>query len=167
MNVRTRQQIQEIYNRQIDRVYRICYLYLKNEPDAYDAAHETFLRLIHKKPHFENEDHEKVWLIRVAVNICKDFLKSYWKKNWFGNVDPEFAKHQEEDTPNELLDLVLQLPEKYTTLVYLYYYEGYDIREIAEILKENPSTLRSRLSKAREMLRKELKADEKNFKKQF
>lgn len=162
MNVRTKQQIQDIYNRQIDRVYRVCYLYLKNEQDAYDAAHETFLRLMHKKPHLKNEEHEKAWLIRVAVNICKDILKSYWKKNWQGEYLPEICEGSVQPQGN-ILEEVLALPQKYRTLVYLHYYEGYAIEEIAKILKENASTLRSRLSEARKILRKELGEDEKNI----
>lgn len=162
MDVGTRQRIQDIYHRNNDMVYRICFLYLKNEQDAYDAAHETFVRLIQKDPVFSDREHEKAWLIRVAVNCCKDVLKSWWKKNWNGyeSVEEqgrtEILSEEKPDSP--VLEAVLDLPVKYRTLVYLHYYEGYTVAEIGRILHQNPSTLRGRLARAKEILRKELEA---------
>lgn len=162
MDAHTEQRIHEIYCRNIDMVYRICFLYLKNEQDAYDAAHETFIRLIQKNPEFADREHEKAWLIRVAVNYCKDMLKSWWKRNWNGNGIPEeqkiFQMFPEETLDSPVLEAVLALPVRYKALIYLHYYEGYTVTEIGSILGQNPSTLRGRLARAKEILRKELEA---------
>lgn len=161
MDVSTEQRIHEIYRRNNDMVYRICFLYLKNEQDAYDAAHETFIRLIQKNPDFKDREHEKAWLIRVAVNCCKDMLKSWWKRNWNGYEILEEQKmiqtFTEETAESPVLEAVLTLPVQYRALVYLHYYEGYTVTEIGKILNQNSSTLRGRLGRAKEILRKELK----------
>ena len=73
--LRTDREITEIYHRQIDTVYRICYSFMKNKPEAEDMVQETFLRLIASGKTFENQRHEKAWLIVTASNLCKDQLK--------------------------------------------------------------------------------------------
>lgn len=163
MDIRKQERIQEIYNRNSDMVYRICYLYLKNEQDAYDVTHETFIRLILREPEFPSREAERAWLIRVAVNCCRDMLKSWWRSNWNGREAMEDQRLPRQETEkmqhSQVLEAVLTLPLKYRTLIYLHYYEGYTIAEIGEILDQNPSTLRGRISRARELLRKELGED--------
>ena len=80
MNVLTKEQMEEIYRRNCDMVYRVCLLQLKHEQDALDAVSETFVRLFQKKPDFADTEHEKAWLIRTAINYCKDVQKSFWKR---------------------------------------------------------------------------------------
>lgn len=94
MDIRKQERIQEIYNRNSDMVYRICYLYLKNEQDAYDVTHETFIRLILREPEFSSREAERAWLIRVAVNCCRDMLKSWWRSNWNGREAMEDQQSQ-------------------------------------------------------------------------
>ena len=78
---RTGKEIREIYNRQVETVYRICYSFMKNNTsDTEDMVQETFLRLIRSGALFETEEHEKAWLIVTASNLCKDALKSKWRK---------------------------------------------------------------------------------------
>ncbi len=160
MNVRTKEQMEEIYNRQCDTVYRVCFLYLKNEQEALDAVQETFLRLFQKNPVFQDQEHEKAWLIRTAINYCKDVQKSFWKRNRSVYEEAAGQKMQYDRMPEEqrlILQTVLGLPPKYKDIVYLHYYEGYSIEEIAKLMHKNASTMRSRLSRAKELLRKELK----------
>ena len=140
-----------------DMFFRICFLRLKNRQDAYDAVQETFIRLIQSEKRFENEEHAKAWLFAVAGNICKNMQKEFWNKNRVNDDVFFLLSGEEEDMENsEVLEAVLALPEKYKELVYLHYYEGYSVEEIARFLGKNASTLRSRLSKAKELLRKKL-----------
>lgn len=73
--------IRELYERNFDTLYRVCYMYMKNIQDTEDAVHNAFLKAIETRKQFESENHEKAWLIRVASNICKNMLKAACRKN--------------------------------------------------------------------------------------
>ncbi len=159
MSVLTKAQMEAVYRRNCDMVYRICLMHLKHEQDALDAVSETFLKLFRKNPDFADLEHEKAWLIRTAINYCKDVQKSFWKRkrNVYDKTTEQMLQSMqvpEEDT--ELLQAVWRLPTAYAELLYLHYYEEYSIEEIACIMQKNASTLRSRLSRAKDLLRKEL-----------
>lgn len=142
----------EIYERNVDTVYRICYSYLKNKTDAEDMVQETFIRLLRKEIKFENYNHEKAWLIVTASNLCKNSLKS-WKNKIENIEDYSSIKSKEEKDIDETLHIVLELPNKYKTTIYLYYYEGYSSLEIAKITGKKESTIRSQLKRGREILK--------------
>lgn len=148
---RTNKEIMEIYDRHVDTVYRVCFAYMKNAPEAEDMTQETFVRLISCGTPFENERHEKAWLIVTASNLCKDALKKWWRKN--ENID-DYAEvlQQAPETGNPVLDAILGLPQDYKDAVYMYYYEGYTTVEIARHLDCPESTVRSRLARARKQL---------------
>ncbi len=135
-------------------VYRVCFSFLRVPADAEDAVQETFLRLIRSGPEYESEAHLKAWLIRVASNVCRNMLKSAWRKHEDLEAYPELAADAGEG--NEVLSEILKLPEKYRILILLYYYEGYDGAEIAKILGKSPSAVRSGLQRARRILRERL-----------
>lgn len=139
-----------IYNRQVDTVYRVCYSYMKNKADTEDMVQETFLRLLSTKKQFENERHEKAWLIVTASNLCKDALKKWWRKS--ENIDDFLDIAEEPQQEDSILEIILQLPNDYKDAVYMYYYEGYSTVEIAQHLKCPEATVRSRLSRARKQL---------------
>ena len=153
--LRTDKEIAEIYERHRLTVYRVCFAYMKNPMDTEDAVQETFYRLISKNPRFESVEHEKAWLIRTATNICKDELKHWWRKH--ENID-DHLELQTEDTikVDDVFQTVMELPDKYKTVIYLYYYEGYDSAEIAGILKKPKSTIRNHLHEARNLLKERL-----------
>lgn len=153
--LRTDKEIEEIYERHRMTVYRVCFAYMKNPVDTEDAVQETFIRLINKNPKFESEEHEKAWLIRTAANICKDELKHWRRKN--ENID-DHLELQTGDTikTDDVFQAVMELPDKYKTVIYLYYYEGYDSAEIAGILKKPNSTIRNHLHEARNLLKERL-----------
>ncbi len=153
--LRTDKEIEEIYERHRMTVYRVCFAYLKNPEDTEDAVQETFIRLINKDPKFESEEHEKAWLIRTAANVCKDELKHRRRKN--ENID-DHLELKTEDTikTDDVFQAVMGLPDKYKTVIYLYYYEGYDSAEIAGILKKPKSTIRNYLHEARDLLKERL-----------
>ena len=144
-------QIIAIYNRHVDTVYRVCFSFMKNKPETEDMVQETFLRLLSGNPEFENEKHEKAWLIVTASNLCKDALKKWWR----GNEDIENYLHlpqKEEMHDGSILEAILALPEDYKTAVYMYYYEGYTTTEIAQHCSCPEATIRSRLMRAKKKL---------------
>lgn len=159
--LRTEKEIAEIYERHRLTVYRVCYAYMKNQMDTEDAVQETFFRLIRKNPQFASAEHEKAWLIRTASNLCKDMLKHWWRKH--ENLDDHPALQAADIFPeDDILHEVLKLPDKYKTVIYLYYYEGYNSAEIAGILQKPESTVRNYLHEARKYLKERLgESDEK------
>ena len=103
----------------------------------------------------KEEEHVKGWLLVTAGNVCKNILKHWWRKNrsWQEN---EETKGRYDEYEIEMLELVLNLPVKYKTVVYLYYYEGCNSVQIAKLLKKPESTIRTYLQKAKKLLKQEL-----------
>ncbi len=159
--LRTEWEITQIYERNIQIVYRICFTYLKNDADTEDAVQNTFIKLMNYAGEFQSVEHERAWLIVAAKNVCKDFLKHWWRKREdieeFTNT--LFQPESQGIGRNEVLESVLKLPEKYRIIVYLYYYEGYKTVELAKMFHKPHSTIRNQLSKARTILEKELGGD--------
>ena len=158
--VNTAEDWEALYIRHADTVYRICFLYVKNKYDAEDMVQNTFIRLMKAPVRFESAEHEKAWLIRTASNLCKDFYRHWWQKT----VGIEEAAEQgEEDKQNDdiLLSKVQALPKFFRISIYLYYYEGYQTPEIAQILGKKEATVRSYLHRGRQMLKLELEEEEK------
>lgn len=139
-----------------DMLIRISYSYMKNLSDAEDITQEVFIKLLEKRPNFKNETHEKSWLIRVAINLSKDKLKSSYFKNTT-SLEDDFVDTTQED--NDVIQAVLSLPVKYRSIVFLYYYENYSISEISNILNIKESTVGSQLSRGRKLLKSILKED--------
>lgn len=137
-----------------DMVYRVAFHYLGKRTDAEDAMQETFYRLCRASVEFASEDHLKHWLIRVVINESKKLKRSAW----FRRMVPLDEMQQDVAAPQqqELLPLVMMLPEKYRTVIYLYYYEGWPVKDIAAALSTKPSTIQTWLMRARERLRKSL-----------
>ena len=155
---RTGKEITEIYNRQVDTVYRICFSFMKNTHDTEDMVQETFLRLISSGVGFVSEEHEKAWLIVTASNLCKDTLKKWWRKTEDID-DPTLGLQQSPFEINHVLDAIMKLPADQKCAVYMYYYEGYSTLDIASYLGCPHATVRSRLSRARKTLKKKLGGD--------
>lgn len=158
---------QRAYRQHIDAVYRVCYGFMKNKADAEDAAQETFLKLIQKNgsKSFDSISHERAWLIVVASNICKNNLKSWThqKREDVENTDELPDPSERGSETNPVLEAVLDLPDKYKTVIYLYYYEEYSCSEIAAAIGKKESSVRSILRRGRNLLEKKLggAADEK------
>lgn len=145
--------IQTVVIKHTNTVVKAAFSYLKNIADAEDITQEVFLTLMQKQPKFENEEHLKAWLIRVAINKCKNHLKSGWFKsnNPIAEDIPYLPPEQ-----NEILSAVLSLDIKYRLPIHLYYYEGYSIKEIAEILRVPIATIGTRLSRGRNILKNKI-----------
>lgn len=155
---RTGKEIAEIYDRQVDTVYRICFSFMKNTADTEDMVQETFLRLLKSGVGFVSEEHEKAWLIVTASNLCKDTLKKWCRRTEDIN-DPSLNLKTPPFEINEVLGAVMKLPPDQKTAVYMHYYEGYSAAEIAVYLHCSPATVRSRLSRARKTLKCKLGGD--------
>lgn len=152
--IRSNAEIERIYREYNNTIYRICFAYMKNASEAEDLVSDTFFQLIKKGPSFENAEHEKAWLIRVASNLCKNSLK-HWRRKCV-DIDAVAETPGEKLYVDETLEVIKNLPNKYKTVVYLYYYEGYNSGEIAEILKKPSSTIRNHLKEAKAILRERL-----------
>lgn len=151
----TDEYITRVVNNYSRSLLAVAYAILKSTSDAQDAVQETFLRLVSKRPQFNDCNHEKAWLIRVTVNISRNMLKASSRKN----LPLEDYMHTESRAEDDLLAVVLSLPEKYRTVIHLYYYEDYSIAQIASILNRPPATIGTWLSRARNMLRTMLKGE--------
>lgn len=154
--MRSEVEVVRAVERYADMVKRICFYYLKNEADTEDVFQNVFLKyLLHDEP-FIDEEHEKAWLLRVAINACKDYLKSFFRRNTVSlNVIKEMAAEVPEDH-REVMEAVLSLPEKYKDPIYLHYYEGYSAAEIGKILGKKENTVYSLLSRGRKILKEKL-----------
>ncbi len=142
--------------RYADTLVRVCFSYLKNLHEAEDIAQDTFLKLIEKQPAFETEQHKKAWLLRVAINLSKNRLKTSWfrKTEALDEKDVPFTPEE-----SSVMNAVHQLPAKYRCVIHLYYIEGYNISEISLLLRRNEATVASQLYRARTLLKQKLKED--------
>ena len=133
-----------------DTVYRLAMSRTKRKETSDDVYQEVFLRLAKKIPEFENEEHEKAWIIRVTINCSKSILGDKFVKH-NSPIQDEIQANDEQKS--EIYYAVLNLPLKYRTVIYLFYYEGYKIEEISKILKVNENTVKSQLMRARNKLK--------------
>jgi len=147
-----RSTFEEIYDRHFITVYRVCFSYTKNEADTEDMVASVFEKLLKNASTFKNAEHEKAWLLRTAINQCKDFLKHWWRKS-ADIADCEHIESSNLTDENELLTTILELPPRYKDVIYLYYYEGYSSADIAKILKKPHSTIRNQMWEARNLLK--------------
>lgn len=147
-------QFEIVYERNVNIVYKICFIYLKNRVDAEDMTQNTFIKYLRYNPTFENLKHEKNWFIKTSTNICKNHFKSWWNKNTYLTDELEFSTNIKEE--DDTLAFIVDLPPKYKSIIYMHYYEGFKTKEISEILNMNESTVRTHLSKGRDMLKERM-----------
>lgn len=153
-------QLEEYFRKYYHVCFRVAYTIVKNRADAEDVAQEVLLRLLLYQPVFQNAEHEKAWMIRTAMNLCRDLLKSKWHSS---TVGMEAVPKEEQpciQAPflegDDTIQAVSELPERYRDCLYLFYYEDYSIREIARILEEPENTVKTNLKRGREALKKKL-----------
>ncbi len=137
-------------------VRRICLIHLKNQADTEDIFQTVFLKYLLSSAEFRDPEHEKAWFIRVSVNACRDLLKSAFRRRTVSlEVLAEQPAELTEDN-REVLEAVLDLPEKYRDVIYLYYYEEYTAPEIGALLRKKPNTVYTLLSRAKKILKEKL-----------
>lgn len=150
-----------------DTVLRAAYNCVGCFAEAEDITQEVFLTL-HTKPQvFNDDDHLKAWLLRAAINKCKDYHKSWRKRGRQSIDDVNEVLLSYEFTPEDqtVLDSISALPKKYSSVIYLYYYEEYSVKEISEILEKNENTVCSLLRRARQKLKFELEKEDISYEK--
>jgi len=142
------EKIIQTYGNMLFRLYLITF---GNASDAEDAVQETLITYLQKAPEFENAEHEKAWLLTVATNKCKDMLR-FKSRHQVVDIDAikEFTK---EETDGDILDALMTLPDKFRTVLMLYYVEEYSIEDIASVIGRTASAVKMRLQKGRRLLR--------------
>lgn len=141
-------QILDLYG---DRLYRLCFVMLQNRSDAEDAVQETLLQYLRKAPNFNDTEHEKAWLLKVAANKCRDQLRFRARHPHIGLEDIQLAAPEAPD--KAILEALMMLPEKYRLVLVLHYVEGYPVNRIASIIGRTPSAVKMRLQKGRALLK--------------
>lgn len=143
-----------------DLIFRISFTYLKSKYDAEDICQNVFLKYLNADIVYDNPEHEKAWIIRCTINTCKDVLKSaYRTKIMVTDRIPEISSHQEDSSA--VREAVMNLPESYRAAIFLYYFEGYSTKEIAEITGKSENAVAKQLSRGRRQLSKTLENYEK------
>ena len=134
------------------QVLRLAFVFVKNRFDAEDIAQDVFVTYLQRAPRFPSEEKKKAWLLTVTANRCRNFLRS-WRRKTVPLPEDLSDLPPEEGT---VLEAMLHLDAKYRSVLHLYYYEGYRLSEIGEILRCSTSTIGSRLARGREKLKQEL-----------
>lgn len=158
-----------------DMIMRIAANYCRNIEDAEDIVQNTFLRLIQNKSDFRNEEHRKRWLIRVAVNLCRNHFRLGYRlretlteqENLERISDSSFFEYanispEQSDAEARMFSAVTGLPENMRIVVHLFYYEDYSVKDIAEILGKSESAILTRLHRARLKLKETLGGEQHN-----
>lgn len=151
-----RRSVQELFEKYQDNLYIIAFNVCKNAEDAKDVVQDTFMQYYLTKKEFDNEQHIRAWLIRVAINKAKNVTGTFWRKNKTSLEDYMETLTFETPESEDLFETVMQLPEKYRIAIHLFYYEEYTVHEIADILKLSESNVKVRLSRGRSMLKEKL-----------
>lgn len=141
-----------------DMVYRIACHNLKSKADCDDVVQEVFIKLLQSEINYDNAERLKAWLIKVTINKCRDNNKSFWNRKRVALDEVTEAVCNE--TELSIKDEINLLPQKDRNIVYLYYFEEYSIKEIADILHMKTATVGSRLSRARGKLKILLEQEE-------
>ncbi|MDD6797141.1 MAG: RNA polymerase sigma factor [Bacteroides sp.] len=152
---------EQVVRKYADMVTRICVMRCGNVEDAKDCFQNVFIKLYTADKDFETEEYLKAWLIQVAIHQCTDFHRQAWNRKVA--LEDDISKFEElgvvtdgSTQGSELFLLVKQLPEKYSNVIYLYYYEEYSISEIAKMLDSNENTIKSILKRGRDKLKEML-----------
>ena len=154
------EEFKEVYDQYFSMIYRISLLYLRNTEEAEDMVQEVFVKLIDKERSFNSEEHRKAWLIGVTKNACKDINKSFWKSRMVDIESlPELTNEKKDSDLHFVLEELLLLPDKYKIVLYLFYYEGYYVKDISKILNVKESTIQTQLSRGRKLLKKKLRRE--------
>ena len=150
----------ELYRTYADMVYRLAFLRLRSHADAEDILQEVFVRCLRQNGSFRDAEHQKAWIIRVTINCTKTLATSAWKRHTVSEGDElRDAVLVEMEDHTDVYAAVLALPKDQRTVVHLYYYEGYAVKEIAAMVGSSESAVKSRLFRAREALHERLKGE--------
>lgn len=148
------------YDLHVNTIYRVCFMYFRQKTqDIEDAVQTTFLKRIGYTKPFENSEHERAWLIRTASNVCKDMLKRKERRN-ISIEGIEIIDTKSDYLIDEILGFVLTLPPKYKFAMYLFYYEGYSCKHIAQIMKKSEGSIWNYLHCGRNQVKTMMQGEE-------
>lgn len=146
--------IKEKIEQYSDMVYRIALTRTDTIENAEDIFQEVFTKFSEKLPSFKDAEHEKAWFIRVTINMSKNMKNTAWNRKVV-TLDKNIKFENQEE--NDIFSIVCELPENYKTVIYLFYYEGYKVKEISSILKKREGTIKTWLLRARNILKEKIK----------
>ena len=145
------------YNAYKDTVYNVAYTFVNNRSDALDISQDVFIKYLNSNEIFNDDNHEKYWLIRVTINLSKNYISSSWKKVVLDNDYKDQLSLNEEDKERiDYYKIITLLPNKYKEVITLFYYEELSAEEIAHILNVSSSCVRKRLERGRDKIKKEI-----------
>ena len=145
---------EDVVEKYFNMVYKLALSQTKDKANADDVVQEVFLRYIKGDTAFENEEHIKAWLIRVTINCSKNTFSNSWFKKTVPLTEEIVFQSKEK---SDIYYTTLELPQKYRTVIHLFYYEELSVAQIAKYLKTKESTIKSQLHRGREMLKEKLK----------
>ncbi|WP_288682542.1 RNA polymerase sigma factor [uncultured Eubacterium sp.] len=157
---------EEVVEKYSDYITRMCVVWTQNEEAAKDCFQNTFIKLYKSSKNFNDSEHLKAWLLRVARNECNDYHRTFWNKNVSIGLDREKLERVKNDSVNKiqfdsdtenLVKALRKLSLKYREVLVLYYYQEYSTKEISDILQLSVNTVKSRLQRGREKLAKIIK----------
>lgn len=151
------EKVEDVIKEYSNMVYRLAFAKTGNNFDADEVFQEVFYRYVKKKPVFNDKEHQKAWLIKVTINCSKKLLKSSWKTKI---VPLENAVGFAMEEYRNLHDELSLLPSNYREVIHLFYYEDMSTEEIAKLLNRKTSTIRTQLTRARNMLKKYMKEED-------
>ncbi len=154
-----KQTVQELVALYQNSLFAAAFNVCKNAQDAEDIVQDTFIQYYTMKKEFDDEQHIRAWLLRVAINKAKNASHTFWRRNKLSLDDYMETLTFETPQSENLFETVMQLPEKYRIVIHLFYYEDYSVREIADILRLSESNVKVRLSRGRSLLKKVLKEE--------
>lgn len=165
MSLKAGESFEEVMEFYMPMVYRIAFTRLGNREDAEDITQNVFLKYYKTNCAYDSEEHRKAWLIRCAVNCANSFAGSAWFRHrasaeGMDNMSEEDspADYTDElDNKSAVMQAVMRLPEKYRLVIHLFYFEDMPIADISKMTKIRENTVRSQLSRARDMLKSMLK----------
>lgn len=160
----SQEQFDFVYKEYAKELLQIAYGYTKNKEDSIDIMQNAYIAVLESNKRFESNEHIKYFLIRVTINESINFVKSYSKKKVLCNNDiimniPETKK---DELPYDISEIVNILPEKYKTIIVLYYYDGMKIKDISKVLKMKESAVKKRLERAINLVKEIIERNYKN-----
>ena len=158
-----REPVEKLIEQYQKHVFAAAFSICQNIADADDVVQDTFLKYHCSKKEFSSQEHIKAWLLRVAINKARDHTRSFWKKNtismeelMMASPDQEELTLAQKDEGKRILENVMKLPAKYRIVIHLFYYDDLSVAEIAKVLGLSESNVKTRLSRARNMLKNDI-----------
>lgn len=158
--------IDEIMNRHGQEILQLAYSYVRNRELAEDLTQDIFVKCFSALHTYKGKSSLRTWLWRIAINHCKDYLKSWYNRNVTPSDQECFVTYSQkesveqlvirQDEDQQLVLSVMELPMKYREVIYLFYYEELSIKEIASVIEVKENTVKTRLRRAKELLKDRL-----------